>query len=155
MSRNYYKNGREWVYKDIKPCILAEKYIDSLGKLNSVEYKLSCFGGKVGFVTVCQGIAHSDFSLRKNDHFDVDFNHMPWYAYYENAAVRPSKPKQWDEMIEVAEKLAEGIPYVRVDLYVIDGKVFFGEMTFYTWSGFIEFTPKEWDIKLGKMIQLP
>lgn len=155
LSRNYYKNGREWVYKDIKPCILAEKYIDSLGKPDSVEYKLSCFGGKVGFVTVCQGIAHSDYSVRKNDHFDINFNHMPWYAYYENAVVRPSKPEQWDEMIEVAEKLAKGIPYVRVDLYVINGKVFFGEMTFYTWSGFIEFTPKEWDEKLGEMIRLP
>lgn len=156
LQKNYFfEGGREWPYKDVPPRIIAEKYIDTLGKPDSVEYKLTCFDGKVGFVTVCRGIAHTDFEKRSNDSFDVDFNHMPWYAYYQNAKVDIQKPEQWEEMIRLAEILSKDIPEVRIDFYLIDGKVYFGEITFYTWSGFIEFTPPEWDRILGDMITLP
>lgn len=151
---NYYFMGREWVYKDIKPRIIAEKYIDTLGKPDSVEYKLTCFDGRVGLITICRGIAHSSFDVRTNDNYDRDFNYLPFYAFYKNT--KPTKrPEQLDEIIEICEKLSSNIPQVRVDCYIIDGKVYFGEMTFYTWSGFIEFTPDEWDRKLGDMIKLP
>lgn len=155
LNHNYFYSGREWVYKNIKPRIIAEKYIDSLGKPDSVEYKTTCFNGKVGFVTICTGIAHSDFELRTNDHYDVDFHHMPWYVNYKNADVPPKKPEQWDELIAICEKLSKDIPYVRVDTYIIDGQIYFGEMTFYTWSGFMKFNPPEWDLKLGEMLVLP
>lgn len=154
LKRNFYKNGRQWVYKDIKPRILAEKYIPTLGKKDSVEYKLTCFDGKVGNITICQGIAHSAYSDRTNDNYDRDFNYLPWYAFYKNT--HPiEKPKEMDEIIRIAEALSQGIPQVRVDTYIIDGTIYFGEMTFYTWNGFITFTPDEWDKKLGDMIHLP
>lgn len=152
---NYFYLSREWPYKNVKPRIIAEKYIDSLGKPESIEYKVTCFNGKVGFVTICQGIAHSSFDVRTNDSYDVNFNHMPWYAYYKNSTGEIQKPEQWDELITICEKLAANIPYVRIDWYIVDGQIYFGEMTFFTWGGFIEFTPPEWDLKLGECLKLP
>ncbi|AOZ95498.1 ATP-grasp fold amidoligase family protein [Butyrivibrio hungatei] len=155
LSRNFFYIGREWPYKNVKPRIIAEPLIEELGKKDSIEYKITCFNGKVAFITICTGIAHSDYELRKNDHFDKDFNKLDWYVNYKPAEVTPKKPAQWEEMIYYAEKLAEDIPYLRVDVYLIDGKIKFGEMTFYTWGGFMKFQPKEWDKKLGEMLILP
>lgn len=154
LRKNYYWNKREWVYKDIKPRIIAESYIDSLGKPESFEYKLTCMNGVCKVFTICTGIAHSDFELRTNDHYDRDFNHLPWYAYYKNSKKPVQIPPQAKEMIEYAEKLSEGIPQVRVDFYVINDKVYFGEMTFYTWAGIIEFTPPEWNDIMGSWLDL-
>ena len=155
LSRNYYLGGSEWPYKHVKPRIIAEPLIEQLGKPESLEYKTTCFNGKVAFVTICSGIAHSAFELRKNDHFDTNFNKMEWYVNYKPAPVTPKKPEQWDEIIKFCETLAEGIPYLRVDSYIINGQLIFGEMTFYTWGGFMHFEPKEWDLKLGQMLELP
>lgn len=152
---NYYDLSREWPYKNIEKCIIAEPYMDALGKLDSIEYKITCCNGEVKFVTICQGIAHSSFDVRTNDHFTVDFQHMDWYVNYKPAKIRPSKPKQWEEMIDYATKLSSGIPYVRVDFYVIDDVVYFGEFTFFTWGGFMQFVPENMDKELGKLIDLP
>ena len=155
LGRNYFWGGREWPYKHVKPRIIAEEYIPSLGNPDSIEYKSTCFGGKVGFITICIGPAHVELWKRTNDSYTTDFQHMPWWAYYKNAKVEPEKPEQWEELIELSEKLSAGIPEVRVDFYIINGKVYFGEFTFYTWSGFLHFQPDEWDRKLGDMIVLP
>ena len=155
LSRNYYKKLREWPYKNVKRRIIAEPIIEYLGKRDSIEYKTTCFNGKVGFVTICTGIAHSTYEDRNNDHFDKEFNKLDWYVHYKPAKETPKKPEKWDEIIEFSEKLASGVPYLRVDTYVIDGKILFGEMTFYTWGGFMEFEPPEWDRKLGDMLILP
>ncbi len=80
---------------------------------------------------------------------------MDFYAFYKNSKNPLPRPEQMDEIIEICEKLSAGIPQVRVDCYIIDGQVYFGEMTFYTWSGFIEFTPPKWDEIMGSWIQLP
>ncbi|MCR4990334.1 MAG: glycosyl transferase [Lachnospiraceae bacterium] len=155
VKRNFYWSGREWQYKNIPPRIIAEKYIDSLGKPDSFEYKLTCMNGEVKFTTVCRGIAHAGFKDRTNDHFDRNGQKMPWYVFYEPSKTPVELPPQIDELIEYSEKLAKGIPYVRVDYYIVDGTVYFGEMTFNTWDGFMEFTPHEWDRKLGDMLVLP
>lgn len=154
LRKNFYWNKREWVYKDIKPRIIAEPYIDSLGKPESYEYKLTCMNGVCKIFTLCTGIAHSDFDLRTNDHYDRDFNHLPWYAFYKNSKKPVQIPPQAKEIIEYAEKLSEGIRQVRVDFYIIDNKVYFGEMTFYTWAGLIEFTPPEWNDVMGSWLEL-
>ena len=155
LKRNFYWSGREWQYKNIPPRIIAEKYIDSLGKPDSVEYKLTCMDGKVKFSTVCTGVAHARYEDRTNDHFDHEFKPMPWYAYYKNSTKPVELPEQIHEMIKYAEILSKDIPYVRVDFYLVDGTVYFGEMTFYTWDGFLVFTPAEWDNILGDMLKLP
>ena len=155
IKRNFYWSGREWQYKNIPPRIIAEKYIESLGKPESLEYKLTCLDGKVAFTTVCKGIAHTDLSLRSNDHFDREGNKMPWYAYYKPSKEPVSLPPQSEEMIRYAEILSKDIPYVRADFYIVDDVVYFGELTFNTWDGFMVFEPEEWDRKLGDMINLP
>lgn len=155
LKRNFYWSGREWQYKNIPPRIIAEKYIDSLGKPESFEYKLTCMNGEVKFTTVCRGIAHSTFDARSNDHFDRQGNKMPWYAYYKPSKEPVELPPQSEEMIRYAELLGKDIPYVRVDFYIVDDVVYFGEMTFYTWDGYMVFEPDEWDRKLGDMLEIP
>lgn len=147
-------NGREWAYKDVRPRILAEEYIPELGKADSIEYKITCFNGKVEFITVCKGIAHNDFSLRFNDHYDREWNRLPFYVNYKSCGEDIPKPAYLDELIKYAEMLAKDIPQVRVDGYYIDGKFLFGEMTFYTWNGFMKFVPEEWDTILGSKLNL-
>lgn len=155
LKRNFYWKGREWPYKNVKPRIIAEPYIDSLGKPDSVEYKLTCFDGVAKLITVCRGIAHSALSYRTNDHYDRDLNPRFWYAYYKNSTEPLTLPKEIYKIIELAEKLSEGIPQVRVDFYLVDGQIYFGEMTFFTWDGFIKFNPKEQDKIMGEWIVLP
>ena len=155
LSKNYYYGSREWPYKNVKPRILAEPYISTLGKPNSIEYKLTCCNGIVKNITVCTGIAHVEFSKRHNDNYDRNLNHLSWWAYYENSGMDFTFPEQIDQIIEFAERLSAGIPQVRVDFYLHDGVVYFGEMTFFTWGGFIEFNPPEQDLIMGEWIKLP
>lgn len=155
LSYNAYEESREYPYRDVPRRIIAEKYIESLGHPDSVEYKLTVMNGEVKFITVCKGKAHDSFEARTNDHYDREGKILPFYAYYKNSEVPVPLPEQTEEMIEISEKLGKGIPYVRIDFYIVDGKVMFGEMTFFTWGGFIQFTPEEWDRKLGDMLELP
>ena len=155
LRNEYFMGHREWAYKDVKPRIIAEELVESLGKPDSIEYKLTCYNGRVAFFTICTGIAHVEFEKRMNDHFDREYNKLDWYAYYKPAPKTPQIPDEMEKMIAYAELLAKDIPQVRVDFYNVDGKILFGEMTFYTWAGFIEFTPPEWDATLGSWLQLP
>lgn len=155
LHRNYYYAEREWAYKNVQPKIIAEKYIDSLGKPESIEYKLTCYDGKVKMITVCSGIAHSSFSVRFNNHFDRDFNPLEFYVFYKKSEKKVELPVQINEIIDYAEKLSQGIPQVRVDFYIHDEVIYFGEMTFYTWGGWCKFNPPEWNEILGSWITLP
>lgn len=154
-KRQYYYSAREWAYKDIKPRIICEPFIPTLGKKESVEYKITVYNGKVRFVTVCTGIAHTDLSKRTNDHFTPNWERLPFYAYYKPSGQEIPKPSFMDKMIELTEKLADGLPQVRVDWYYNEGKMIFGEMTFYTWAGYLLFNSEEWDEKLGSWLNLP
>ena len=156
LSKDPYPQAREFAYKGIRPRLICEPLIDELGKRDSVEYKITCFDGKAKMITVCEGIAHDSLKARTNDFYDRDWNFLPFYtAYYLNSGHENLPPKELPAMLEICDKLAEGIPEVRVDLYLIDGQVLFGEMTFYTWGGFINFVPDEWDEKLGSWFTLP
>lgn len=155
LKRNYFYNGREWAYKDIKPRIIAEPFIDSLGKSDSVEYKLTCFDGNAKLITICKGIAHTSLEQRTNAHFDRNLNKLDFYAYYKNPVEPAVIPPQIQDIIKYAEILSKGIPQVRVDFYLHNGTVYFGEMTFYTWDGFIIFNPPEMDLTMGEWFKLP
>lgn len=152
---NYFYQSREWVYKDIQPRIIADAYIDTLGQPDSIEYKITCFNGKFAFLTFCKGKAHASYEERTNDHYDINFEKQYGYVNYKNTDIAWEKPDQWDEFIEISEKLAQNIPYVRADFYIHNDKIYFGELTFYTWAGFMKFEPEEWDRKLGDMLVLP
>ena len=155
LKRNHYFSAREWPYKDVQPRIIAEPLIEQLGTISSTEYKLTCMNGHVAFVSICTGVAHTDFDKRWNDHYDPDFNKLEWYVNYRPAPLAPEKPRKWNDLIAFCEKLCGDFPYVRVDTYMIDEKIIFGEYTFFTWGGFMKFNPKEWDLKLGRMLELP
>lgn len=86
---------------------------------------------------------------------DMDFNHLDIKNGHPNAEVYPAKPKCFDEMRVLAEKPSKGIPHLRVDFYEVDGKIYFGELTFSHWGGTTKFEPDEWDLKFGEYIKLP
>ena len=117
------------------------------------DYKFFCFNGepKMLFIATDRENPEED---TKFDFFDMDFNLLPFTNGHEHAKVCPDKPKGFDTMAELARKLSAGIPHVRVDFYDINGQVYFGELTFYHWSGFVPFNPTEWDLKIGNWINL-
>ena len=152
---DYYYKNREWAYKGVKPRIIAEEYIDTLGKPDSIEYKLTCSYGDVKMVTVCSGIAHAEYSKRFNDNFDGEGNRLPFYVKYKPA----NKPYPSSDIIRqmkvICKKLVANIPECRVDFYVHDNRLYVGELTFYTWGGFIDYSSKEWDANMGDWFELP
>lgn len=136
-----YNVKREWPYKNVERLILAEEYLPSLGHRDTVEWKLTCINGEVRIITLCEGIAHSTFDNRTNDHYSKTWEKQDWSVNYKSSGKTVDKPVYMDEMVSLSEKLAHDIPYVRVDWYVCDGKMKFGEFTFYTWGGLCKFAP--------------
>lgn len=150
LKRNFYMQGREWPYNDVKPRILAEEFLEMPDGIT--EYKLFSFNGRTEIVLVCKGVAHTEG--RTNTFFDRDFNRIPVENVLKNQTEPEEKPAEYDKLLEIADKLSEGIPQVRVDFYIINGRIYLGEMTFYHNSGFAPFTPEEWDYKFGEYIDL-
>ena len=156
MKKNFYWGDREWVYKDVQPRILAEEYIPELRTPENLEYKLVCFNGKVCFIAVCKGPAHSSRTARTNDFYYPDLTWLDFYSYYQNSGEKlTEKPKFWDEVIEMSEKLSAGIPQIRCDFFVHDDKIYFGELTFFTGGGFVMYNHDEWDEIIGSQLVLP
>ena len=155
MSKEHYYFAREWAYKHVKPRILAEKYLDSLLKEDTIEYKITCYNGKVETITVCSGIAHAAYEQRHNDNFSRDWKRQNWYARYTPTGKDFKKTPEIEKIIELSEILSTGIPHVRVDWYIHDGHIYFGEFTFYTWAGWPLFTPESYDLEHAKNFILP
>lgn len=153
LANNYFWSGREWPYKDVRPRIIAEEYLDPAGEqVGLTDYKVMCFGGQARCEFTCTG--RSDGNLHV-DFFDTEWNHMPFTRHYPNADVPPEAPERLKDMVAMAERLSEGMPFVRVDFYEVAGQYYFGEMTFYPGSGMEEFDPERWDEELGSWIELP
>ena len=153
LQRNYYYQNREWPYKNVVPRIIAEQYMeDEDGELK--DYKFFCFNGEPKYMFIASDRFNPNEET-KFDFFDMDFNHLPFINGHPNATKKVAKPKGFEVMKELAAKLSKDIPQVRVDFYDIDGKVFFGEMTFFHWSGLVPFEPVEWDCIFGESIVLP
>lgn len=155
LKQDWFLHGREWPYKNVKRRILAEKmlYSDVMNDdQNIADYKFMCFDGKVKCLFVVTG-RNSDDGL-KMTFFDREWNRMPFTRHYPASEKTLSRPENFDKMIELAEKLASGIRFLRVDFYEINNSVFFGELTFFPGCGFEEFDPEEWDERLGKLIVL-
>ena len=152
LKGNIYRKFREWPYKSIKPRIIAEKYMeDESGAL--IDYKFSCFDGYVDCVMVCLDRHMND---TKFYFFDKNWNLKRLNIRGKNAPEGFSIPKPpcMDEMFDIASKLSIGFPFVRVDLYAVKGRVYFGEMTFYPCSGFDANLLPETDDYFGQLIDL-
>lgn len=153
LAQNYYLNGREWPYKNVSRKIICEKYMtDETGK-NLRDYKFYCFDGKPKIVGIYQD-RNSDKETT-GDFFDMNFEWVDLKFGMPNALNKPQKPQKFQEMIKIAEILSEGMPEVRVDLYISNNKIYFGELTFFDGGGFDKIEPLEWDYKLGSWIKLP
>lgn len=154
LRNNYYYIGREWPYKNVKPRIIAEKYMEENGQKGLSDYKIHCFNGEPKVILVCK-----DRFFKKGmteDFFDIKWHHLPVKRIiYGNSYEHIHKPVALDEMIDLSRKLSKNMPFLRTDLYVINGKIFFGELTFYPASGFERFLPDSFDYEMGKWLLLP
>lgn len=152
LKENIYQQFKEWPYKNVKPRIIAEKFmVDESGELR--DYKFYCFNGEPKVFLV----ASERFSGHRTyfDYFDMEGNHLPFTQGGMNNPVTPALPSTFEEMKQVAKKLSHGLPHVRIDLYSVAEKVYFGEFTFFDSSGFEKFTPREWDNIFGNWLKLP
>ena len=153
----YYLISREWNYKNIPPRIVVEKVLrDKNGRLPS-DYRFFCFDGQPKFLMMDFGVmtedGHHKFEFPRNI-YDMDFSLLPVRFGRDNYDGEVDKPDHFDKMIEIAEKLSQPFPMCRVDLYNIDGTIYFGEMTFYHGGCCQEITPEEWDLKIGSWINI-
>lgn len=151
-SKDYTKYNKEYVYHNVPHRFIAEEYMEDESGFELKDYKIFCFDGVPKYLYVASGRQKHDARF---DFYDCEFNHLPVLNGHPNADVWPKKPRNFEEMLDVAAKLSEGLPEVRVDLYNINGRVYFGEMTFFHWSGMAPYDPQEWDYKFGEMIKLP
>ena len=149
---NYYWKWREWPYKHVKPRIIIEEYMEDKKTKELRDYKFFCFDGKAKFMFIATDrLIHET----KFNYYDMNFKLLPFIQHYPNDKRKIEKPKNFDKMKKLAEKLSKGIPQIRVDFYEINGKVYFGELTFCHFAGVTPFEPEEWDYKLGEYIKLP
>ena len=140
LKNNFYYMFREWAYKEVRPRIIAEEYMGE--ELN--DYKIFCFNGEPKFTLVC--------SNRVGKHKNTDFFTR---EHSKNSNTPINKPENFDEMLEIARKLSNKLQFIRVDLYNINGHIYFGELTFYPSGGFEGFYPCEYDKKIGELLELP
>lgn len=154
LKTNYYLHGREWPYKNVKPRIIAEQYMEDEKTQELRDYKFFAFDGEVKALFIASD-RFAGGEETKFDFFDENFNHLPFTNGHPNANVLPEKPEMFEEMKELAAKLGEGIPQARIDFYEVNGKIYFGEITFFHWGGMKPFKPEEWDYKFGEWIKLP
>lgn len=152
LKRNYFYLGREWPYKNVKPRILAEPFMQNSSKENLDVYKIMTFNG---VPKIIQTIQNDKTPMETIDYFDCEWNLLNLRQDYPNSIVPLDRPKMLDIMLEFACELSRGFPFLRVDFYEIDGEVYFSEFTFYSDNGFAPFTPKEWDLILGNWLKLP
>ena len=153
MKRNFYWCNREWPYKNVKPRIIAEKFISDLGRDKNIDvnidYKFWCFNGKPKYIylTVKNNNIFENF-------YDMDFNPVNINHGFPRHVPEFTKPEGFELMKSLAEKISDDIPFVRVDFSYADGRIYFGECTFFDWGGMRPFKDS-WNEKLGKLIILP
>lgn len=151
LKRNQFWKHREYPYKDVKPRIIAEQFMVDESGTELKDYKFFCFNGKCKMLFIA---TDRPFDTRF-DFYDTEFNHLPFIQGHPHATKEIKKPRGFEEMIRLAEVLSKGIPQVRVDFYDINGKIYFGELTFFHYSGNVRFQPDEWDYKIGEWLDLP
>jgi len=153
LSRNIYASGREWSYKNIMPRIVVEELLeDKKNPFQGInDYKFMCFNGIPSYIVldVDRHVKH------KRNIYDINWNLLNVSTDHSNIDQNIEEPDGLAEMLEVAKKLSADFPFVRVDLYWVNEKVYFGELTFYPWTGYVQFTPDEFDFELGEQFKLP
>ena len=153
LKHNFFWGQREWPYKDVKPRIIAEEYMEDVATHELRDYKFFTFDGEVKALFIATERGSKEET--RFDFFDADGKLLSFTNGHPHAQPTPSLPVCFEEMKRLSSLISKGIPHVRVDLYEVNGKVYFGEMTFFHWSGFVPFEPEEWDYKFGSWLSLP
>ena len=153
LKRNYYWAEREWPYKNVKPQIIAEKFMVDKSGDGLIDYKFYCFNGMPEFLYISNGM--DNHKTARLSFLTMNWEKAPFgrsdYLEFETI---PPRPRKFDEMVQIAKSLSEGHLFLRVDLYEISEQVYFSELTFSPCGGFMPFVPEEWDEKLGDMISI-
>lgn len=154
LKNKFFYIAREWCYKNIKPRIIIEKYMEDKKNKEMTDYKFYCFNGVPKYLYVSKGL--ENHMTAKISFFDENYNFAKFKRTdYKGFEEKPEKPHQFEKMKELSEKLAEGIPFVRVDFYEVNGIIYFSEFTFFPCGGYMPFDPIEYDSILGDLIELP
>ena len=155
LKRNYYKHGREWPYKNVKPRIIAETFIVDKKHLVPEDYKIYCFNGKPRYIVVFHD-RFNDKEILSETVYDLDWNPqgVSFDNHFQPSDVVEPKPKNLEELINICSKISKGFAQVRVDFYIVNEKIYFGEITLSTASGFQPMIPESLDFKLGEMVDL-
>lgn len=157
MKHNFFWTGREYPYKNVKPRIICEKLMKDNNSDDLVDYKFFCFGGQPKVLFYASERFTSKDKVAKFDFYDMDLNHLPIKsAGHDNSTIPPSvSMENFTKMKELCCILSAGFPHVRVDFYVINDKIYFGELTFHHDGGFVNLEPDEWNTTFGNWIHLP
>ena len=153
LKRNWYHFGREWPYKNIRPRLICEKYLENKEFEELIDYKFYCYNNKPEMLFVCTG-RFSAGGL-KYSAYDMDWNRISVYKGRPSSDIVMEKPDNLQAMITIASELCQGFPFIRVDLYSVKGKIVFGELTFYPDSGIVPFTPDKYNYFFGDLFILP
>ena len=157
LSQCGYRTLREWPYKNVPKKVIAEVYLENnvheVDDFDLKDYKLFCFNGRPEFCQVISGRTNEMCV----DFYNMKWEHQPFHEPkdYPFSDIEHKKPFCFEKMYQMATTLSNGLSFLRVDFYELEGKVYFGELTFFPTSGFGGFNPNEWDYKLGEMIKLP
>lgn len=148
-KKNWFWSSREWGYKHIEPCILAEEYLDEGTGHELHDYKFWCFNGKPIYMYIT-----NKGKVIKENFYDMDFNPVYINHGFERTVPEYTKPKNFEKMKELAAILSKGLPFVRIDFFNVNGKLYFGECTFYDWAGLRPFANTEMDEHLGNLLNI-
>ena len=152
LKKNYYWSGREWPYKKVKPRILIEKYMRNGNDQELIDYKFFCFNGIPEYIEV-----HYDRYLNHlSTLYDINWNNINSSTVNDPKKSKEiEKPDNYELMKKISNKLSKDMVFVRIDLYDINNKIYFGEITFYPAGGCLPFNPSQWDSIFGNLIKLP
>lgn len=153
MRQNIYKENCEWPYKNVNKKIIAEEYLEDSVTNELRDYKFFCFNGEAKYLYIATG--RQKHSEPYFNFFDTDYNSLDFQQGHPRSEDLLAKPLCFDEMKIIASKLSKGLTQVRIDLYEVNGKIYFGEMTLFHMAGISPFNPKEWDYIFGENIKLP
>ncbi len=148
---NFFWQGRERPYKNVRPRIIIEKFMKDDESNDLKDYKIWCFNGEPYIIQVDS----QRYVYHRRNIYDVNWNKMPIRMWYPPKEEIDKKPCQLDIMLDFAKKMSQGFPFLRVDVYDVNNKIYFGELTFHPAGGVQPISPDEWDIKLGEKLLLP
>lgn len=151
LCHNFYYQGREWPYKNVKPRIYAEKYMSDPNEEQLSDYKVFCFDGMPRMIQV----DYDRYIGHKRQFFDTEWNRMDVsFHFLSDTKKQIARPSVLEEMLELSRKLSAGFPHLRTDFYIIGNKLYVGEMTFFHGTGFGRWWPKSFDAEMGSWLDL-